>query len=143
MEYTSLSNLIVQTMWRSCPSQLQGKAASVLESSHHNPRSWQGGRGMEGLLNISPMLSWSSQTCQGKCVLIRIAIVKRKLLNLCRWMIGSQWTRPFAILNTIENVDDYTMFKVFNELHKSDSRATFIMLRPNRRGWMDLVSSLM
>ena len=42
--------------------------------------------------------------------------------------------KAVAILNTIENVDDYTMFNVFNELHKSDSRATFIMLRPNRRG---------
>ena len=38
-----------------------------------------------------------------------------------------------AILNSIENVDDYTMFKVLNKLHKSDSKAAFIMLKPNRR----------
>ena len=49
-----------------------------------------------------------------------------------------------AILNSIENVDDYAMFKVLNELHKLDGRASFIMLKPNRRrNWMDLVSSLM
>ena len=49
-----------------------------------------------------------------------------------------------AMLNSIENVDDYTIFKVLNELHKPDSKAAFIMLRPERRrGWMDLVSSLM
>ena len=49
-----------------------------------------------------------------------------------------------TIFNNIENVDDYTMFKVLNELHKLDSRAAIIMLRPDRRmGLMDLVSSLM
>jgi len=49
-----------------------------------------------------------------------------------------------AILNSIENVDNYTMFKVLNELHKPDSKVAFIMLRlDKRRGWMDLVNSLM
>ena len=43
--------------------------------------------------------------------------------------------KVIAIHNRIENVDDYTMFKVLNELHKSDSKAAFIMLRPDgRRG---------
>ena len=49
-----------------------------------------------------------------------------------------------TIFNNIENVDDYTMFKVLNELHKLDNRAAIIMLRSDRRmDWMDLVSSLM
>ena len=49
-----------------------------------------------------------------------------------------------AILNSIENVDNYTMFKVLNELHKLDSKVAFIMLRPDKKwGWMDLVNSLM
>ena len=49
-----------------------------------------------------------------------------------------------AILNSIENVDNYTVFKVLNELHKPDGKIAFIMLRPDkRRGWMDLVNSLM
>ena len=49
-----------------------------------------------------------------------------------------------AILNSIETVDDYTMFKVLNELYKLDSKAAIIMLRSDgRRVWMDLVSSLM
>ena len=51
--------------------------------------------------------------------------------------------KAVTILNNIENVDDYTMFKVLNELHKPDSKVAFIMLRSDRRrGWMDLVSSL-
>ena len=51
--------------------------------------------------------------------------------------------KVIAIHNRIENVDDYTMFKVLNELQKPDSRAAFIMLRSDRRrGWMDLVSNL-
>ena len=49
-----------------------------------------------------------------------------------------------AIFNSIENVNNYTMFKVLNELHKPDSKVAFIMLRlDKRRGWMDLVNSLM
>jgi len=52
--------------------------------------------------------------------------------------------KVIAILNSIENVDDYTTFKVLNELHKFDSKAVIIMLRSDgRRVWMDLVSSLM
>ncbi|KAK9993109.1 hypothetical protein SO802_022812 [Lithocarpus litseifolius] len=60
--------------------------------------------------------------------------------------VGDRFSMDKAVTipNTIENVDDYTMFKVLIKLHKPDSRATFIMLRPNRRkGWMDLVSNLM
>lgn len=51
--------------------------------------------------------------------------------------------KAIAILNSIENVNDYTMFKVLNKLYKLDSRATFIMLRADRRrGWMYLVNNL-
>ena len=43
--------------------------------------------------------------------------------------------KAVEILNIIDNVDNYTLFKVLNELHKSDSKAAFIMLRPDgRRG---------
>ncbi|KAK9989536.1 hypothetical protein SO802_029775 [Lithocarpus litseifolius] len=49
--------------------------------------------------------------------------------------------RAVTILNCVENVYNYTMFKVLNELYKPDCRAAFIMLRPDKRkGWMDLVS---
>ena len=41
--------------------------------------------------------------------------------------------KAITILNSIENVDDYTIFKVLNELHKLDSKAAFIMLIPDRR----------
>ena len=61
-------------------------------------------------------------------------------------LVGDRFSmdKVVTILNNIEKVDDYTMFQVFNELHKPDSRAVFIMLRlDRRRGWMDLVSSLM
>ncbi|KAK9986817.1 hypothetical protein SO802_031768 [Lithocarpus litseifolius] len=51
--------------------------------------------------------------------------------------------KAVAILNTILDVDDYTLFKVLNELHKLESRVAFITLNSERRrGWMDLVSSL-
>ena len=61
-------------------------------------------------------------------------------------LVGDRFSmdKVVTIFNNIENVDDYTMFKVLNELHKLDSRAAIIMLRPDRRmGLMDLVSSLM
>ena len=50
-------------------------------------------------------------------------------------LVGDRFSmdKVIAILNSIENVDDYTMFKVLNKLHKSNSKATFIMLKPNRR----------
>lgn len=52
--------------------------------------------------------------------------------------------RAVEILNSIENVDNFTIFKVLKELHNSDNRVAFILLGSNRRrGWMDLVSSLM
>lgn len=52
---------------------------------------------------------------------------------------GFSMDKAVTILNSIENVDDYAMFKVLNELQKPDSKATFIMLKPNRRrDWMDL-----
>lgn len=52
--------------------------------------------------------------------------------------------RAVEILNSIENVDNFTIFRVLKELHNSDNRAAFILLGSNRRrGWMDLVSSLM
>ena len=60
-------------------------------------------------------------------------------------LVGDRFSmdKAIAILNSIENVDDYTMFKVLNELQKPDSGAAFIMLRSDRRrGWMDLVSNL-
>ena len=61
-------------------------------------------------------------------------------------LVGDRFSmdKVVTILNNIKKVDDYTMFQVLNELHKPDSRAAFIMLRlDRRRGWMDLVSSLM
>ena len=61
-------------------------------------------------------------------------------------LVGDRFSmdKVVTILNNIEKVDDYTMFQVLNELHKPDSRAAFIMLRlDRRRGWMDLVSTLM
>ena len=52
--------------------------------------------------------------------------------------------RAIEILNSIENADDFTVFKILKELHNPDNRANFISLRPDRRrGWMDLVGSLM
>lgn len=52
--------------------------------------------------------------------------------------------RAVEILNSIENVDNFTIFRVLKELHNSDNRAAFILLGSNRRrAWMDLVSSLM
>ena len=52
--------------------------------------------------------------------------------------------KAMAILNIIDNVDNYTLFKVLNELHKPESKAAFIMMNPERwRGWMDLVTSLL
>ena len=52
--------------------------------------------------------------------------------------------RAIEILNSIENVDDFTVFKFLKELHNPNSKATFISPRPDRRkGWMDLVGSLM
>ena len=52
--------------------------------------------------------------------------------------------RAIEILNSIENVDDFTVFKILKELHNPNNRATFISPRPDRRrGWMDLVGSLM
>ena len=41
--------------------------------------------------------------------------------------------RAVKILNSIENVDNFTMFKVLKELHNPDNRAAFISLRPDRR----------
>ena len=61
-------------------------------------------------------------------------------------LVGDRFSmdKAIAILNSIENVNDYTMFKVLNEPQKLDSRVAFIMLRPDRRrGWMDLVSNLL
>ena len=52
--------------------------------------------------------------------------------------------KAMAILNTIDNVNDLTLFKVLDKLHKPESRATFIMMKLERRwGWMDLVTSLL
>nr|POE73602.1 hypothetical protein CFP56_26963 [Quercus suber] len=52
--------------------------------------------------------------------------------------------RAVEILNSIENVDDFTVFKILKELYNPDSRAAFISSRPDRRrGWADLVGSLM
>ena len=52
--------------------------------------------------------------------------------------------KAVAILNSIDNVDDLTLFKVLNELHQPESRVTFIMMKLERRwGWMDLVTSLL
>nr|POF14749.1 hypothetical protein CFP56_47357 [Quercus suber] len=41
--------------------------------------------------------------------------------------------RVVKILNSIENVDDLTMFKVLKEFHNPDSKAAFISLRLDRR----------
>ena len=41
--------------------------------------------------------------------------------------------KAVAILNTIADVNDYTMFKVLNKLHKLESRVAFIIMRPERR----------
>ena len=41
--------------------------------------------------------------------------------------------KAVAILNTIADVDDYTMFKVLNKLHKLESRVAFIIMRPEIR----------
>ena len=52
--------------------------------------------------------------------------------------------KAVAILNSIDNVDDLTLFKVLNELHQPESKVTFIMMKLERRwGWMDLVTSLL
>ena len=52
--------------------------------------------------------------------------------------------KAMAILNTIDNVNDLTLFKVLDKLYKPESRATFIMMKlERRRGWMDLVTSLL
>ena len=52
--------------------------------------------------------------------------------------------KAMAILNTIGNVDDYTLFKILNGLHKLESKAAFIMMNPERqRVWMDLVTSIL
>ena len=52
--------------------------------------------------------------------------------------------KAMAILNTIDNVNDLTLFKVLNKIHRPESRATFIMMKlERRRGWMDLVTSLL
>ena len=52
--------------------------------------------------------------------------------------------KAMTILNTIDNVNDLTLFKVLNKLHRPESRATFIMMKlERRRGWMDLVTSLL
>ena len=43
--------------------------------------------------------------------------------------------RAVEILNSIENIDDFTVFKILNELHNPDNRAAFISPRPDgRRG---------
>nr|POE73603.1 hypothetical protein CFP56_26964 [Quercus suber] len=52
--------------------------------------------------------------------------------------------RAIEILNSIENVDDFTIFKILKELYNPDSKAAFISPRPDRRrSWADLVGSLM
>ena len=40
--------------------------------------------------------------------------------------------KAMAILNTIDNVNDLTLFKVLDKLHKPESRATFIMMKLER-----------
>ncbi|KAK7814297.1 hypothetical protein CFP56_003350 [Quercus suber] len=56
----------------------------------------------------------------------------------------TEMSRAVEILNSIENVDDFTVFKILKELYNPDSRAAFISSRPDRRrGWADLVGSLM
>ena len=37
--------------------------------------------------------------------------------------------KAMTILNTIDNVNDLTLFKVLNKLHKPENRATFIMMK--------------
>nr|POF18872.1 hypothetical protein CFP56_25520 [Quercus suber] len=45
------------------------------------------------------------------------------------------------ILNSIEDIDDLTLFKVIEELVNPESRSAFILMTPDkRRGWMDWVS---
>ena len=41
--------------------------------------------------------------------------------------------KAMTILNTTDNVDDLTLFKVLNELHKLESKAAFIMMKQERR----------
>ena len=41
--------------------------------------------------------------------------------------------KAVEILNSIYNVDDLTLFKVLNELHKLESKAAFIMMKQERR----------
>ncbi|KAK7846149.1 hypothetical protein CFP56_008349 [Quercus suber] len=44
------------------------------------------------------------------------------------------------ILNSIEDIDDLTLFKVIEELVNPESRSAFILMTPDkRRGWMDWV----
>ncbi|KAK7821701.1 hypothetical protein CFP56_037477 [Quercus suber] len=54
-------------------------------------------------------------------------------------LVGDRFSmdKAVTIFNNIENVDNYTMFKVLNELHTPDSKAVFIMLRPNRKKGFD------
>ena len=40
--------------------------------------------------------------------------------------------KAVEILNIIDNVDNYTLFKVLNEPHKPESKAAFIMMNPER-----------
>lgn len=48
------------------------------------------------------------------------------------------------ILNSIEDIDDFTLFKVLQELHNPETRSTFILMTPERRmGWMDWISGYM
>ena len=56
---------------------------------------------------------------------------------------GSMFSMAKAvdILNSIEDIDDFTFFKVIEELHNPESRSAFILMTPDRRrGWMDWVS---
>uniref|UniRef100_A0A7N2MH40 At2g29880-like C-terminal domain-containing protein n=1 Tax=Quercus lobata TaxID=97700 RepID=A0A7N2MH40_QUELO len=55
---------------------------------------------------------------------------------------GSMFSMAKAvdILNSIEDIDDFTFFKVIEELHNPESRSAFILMTPDRRrGWMDWV----
>lgn len=48
------------------------------------------------------------------------------------------------ILNSIEDINDFTLFKVIQELHNPESRSAFILMTPDRRrSWMDWVSGNM
>ena len=48
------------------------------------------------------------------------------------------------ILNSIEDINDFTLFKVIQELHNPESRSAFNLMTPDRRrSWMDWVSGNM